>query len=146
MKSLIQAPLFINLIYFIIGILFGINPGMFSYGIVVSSPGGYVFQIQISILVFSLMTVVIGLSFIGIRILGSGLGDTSVSIINRAVVYFLLWAVFSTVSFGFLSSIPTFGYIIYGALSIFYAVGVFNEMATIGGGDSPAQGTGGGSE
>jgi len=131
---------------FIVGMVYGINPNLLNNSITLSAPGGYVFILNFASLTAGLCGIVIGLSFIGIKVLGSGLSDTTVSIINRAVVYFLMWAILSITTLGFLGLIPTFGYIIYGIISILYAFGVFQTLSTIGGADSPAGGTGGSSE
>ena len=136
MRELIIPPLIINLLMFVVGLVLGIDPTLVGNRIIVSAPGGYVFQLQLSLIIFSLIAVGIGVSFVGVRVLGSGLSDSSVSIINRCVVYFITWAILSTMSFSFLSTIPTFGYIIYGTMTLLYAFGVFLGIGEIGGGGS----------
>lgn len=136
MKVLILPPLIINLMMFTIGLIMGFAPGL----LVFSTPGGYVFQLQFSAFIFGMTSILISLSFIGVRILGSGLSDTTVMIINRAVAYSIIWTLLSTTTFAYLFGIPTFGSLIYTALSLFYGIGVFIEIASIGGGEAGSTG------
>jgi len=133
-----------NLFMFIIGTVLGLDYRL----VIVSTPGGYVFQINTNIIIFSVLTLIIGLSFIGIKVLGSGLSDTTVTIINRCVIYFVTWSILSTMSLSFLQLIPTFGNIIYMTLTFLYAFGVFYSCAEIGGvgGGSTSHEAKGGSE
>jgi len=127
MKELIVPPLIINIFTFIIGIVMGLNPGL----VVASTPGGFVFQLNTGIILFTVISIPILLAFTGFMVLGSGLGGTSVSIIVRCVISFVTWAILSTVTYSFLILIPTFGILIYGALTICYAIGVFLSIGDI---------------
>jgi len=144
LKELIKPCLFINLFIFIVGTMLGLDYRL----MVISMPGGYVYQINTNFIIFSVLAAVIALSFIGVKVLGSGLSDTTVSIINRCVIYFMTWAILSTMSLSFLQLIPTFGNIIYMALTFVYAFGVFYSCAEIGGvgGGTPSPEGRGGSE
>jgi len=143
MKELIAPPLIVNILMFIVGIVMGINPASVS----VNAPGGLVYSLQVSSLVFGVIAISIAVSFSGFRLLGSGLSDSSVSIINKCVVYFVIWTVLSTITFGFLSLIPApFGAIIYGTLTLLYSFGVFLEIASVGGGTGGGSGSTGGDD
>ena len=137
MREITIPALLINLLMFIIGVVMGINPNL----VTVSNPGGYVFQLQLgySILGASLGGVVIGIAFIGVKVLGSGLSDTSVAMINTIIIHGVAWAILSGVTYAFLWQIPTLGIIIYAGLSIFYAFGVFIGASQIGSGDGGQQ-------
>jgi len=138
MKQLIVIPLLINLFLFIYGTVLGVDPSL----ITLSAPGGYVFRIQLnySIIGFSTGAVVCGLAFISFQVLGSGLGATGVAMINNVVIHSLAWVILSTVSFGLLWSIPTFGIFAYAVMSIFYAFGVFLSTANVVGGEGAGDG------
>ena len=130
MKELIVPPLIINLMMFVVGIILGLNPTYLT----VTVPGGLYFELQVSTLLFTVISVSVGVAFAGFRLLGSGLSDSSISIINKCVAYFVTWLILSFVTFGFLMTIPQpFGSIIYSVLTLLYSFGVFLEVATIGG-------------
>jgi hypothetical protein len=65
----------------------------------------------------------------GISILGSGLSNSAQNIIYKSVFYYALWGIFSVLAFSGISSIP-FGTLIYLAFTIFYAVGVQEQINT----------------
>lgn len=147
MKELIVPSLMVNLLMFIIGIVLGVNPAL----ITVSTPGGYVFQVAGSAIIFSLIAVVISVgSLVGIRVLGSGISDTSVNVIIRCVVYFVTWSILSAVTYSFLTLLPfPFGEMIYATLTLLFAFGVFLSIGSIGGGgvsEGGASSSGGGEE
>lgn len=134
----IKIPcLLINLLMFVIGTVMGINPNL----VTISNPGGYVFQLQLgySVLGASLGGVVIAIAFIGVKVLGSGLSDTSVAMINNIIIHSLAWAILSSVTYAFLWQIPTLGIIIYAGLSILYAFAVFIGASGVGVGEGGQQ-------
>lgn len=137
MEDIVKPPLIINMLMFVMGAIMGINP----YLVTVSVPGGYVFNIQLgySAIGATLGAVIIAGAFIGVKVLGSGLSDTSVAMINHVIVYALSWAILSSSTYAFLWQIPTFGIIIYAGLSLWYAFGVFLGAAKIGSGDGAKQ-------
>lgn len=136
MRELIVPPLIVNLIMFIVGLVYGINPNFVTSEIVISNPGGYVFQFTLSAIFFGLISAIIGVALlIGIRALGSGIADASGSMVLRALIYSMVWTLLSTMTFGFLSLVPTFGLPLYSILSIMYAIGV---MLSLGEMDSVA--------
>lgn len=132
MKEFIMFPLLVNVLFFISGIILGVVPGT----VTISNPGGFVYIISYSTLLFSFITIGILVALLGIKVLGSGLSDASIQIINRCVVYFTLWGFLSTISFAFLYTFEVFGIIIYAVLTILYSIGVFvgiGDMDTSGG-------------
>lgn len=144
MKQLIVPPLLINLIMFIVGTVYGINPNLIANEVIISSPGGYVFQIQMSAIIFGVISaVIIVAGILGIRIVGSGIADASVSLIVRTTIYALTWSLLSIMTFGFLSLIPTFGYILYAIFSIMYGIGVLLQLAEVDSTSSKIQTQGG---
>lgn len=86
-----------------------------------------------------LIGIVIGImalaAFAGIKILGSGVSDVSVSTILVSSAFLALWAIFSVLSMSLIISIPLFGVILYFALTGMYTVGIINRVGGGGGGD-----------
>lgn len=145
MKELIVPPLIVNLIMFIVGLVYGINPNFVTSEITISNPGGYVFQFQISAIFFGLTSAVIGVALvIGIRALGSGIADASGSMVLRVLIYSIIWTLLSTMTFGFLSLVPTFGLPLYSILSIMYAIGVMLSLGEMDSTSSKIKTQGGG--
>lgn len=84
-----------------------------------------------------MLTVVITLAvIIGIRVLGSGLADSSISTIRSAIMYTGLWITLSLASVPLIESISIIGSVMYISLTIFYIVGVFQKITGGGGGGS----------
>lgn len=130
MRELIIPPLIINLMMFIVGIILGLNPTYLT----VTTPGGLYFELQMSSLIFTVIATCVGVAFAGFRLLGSGLSDSSISIINKCVVYFITWIILSSITFGFLMTIPVpFGSLVYSVLTLLYTFGVYLEISTVGG-------------
>jgi hypothetical protein len=74
-------------------------------------------------LIFLTVAVAIGVAS-GITILGSGLSGSSVMIIFKSTVFFMMWGFCSALGIGLIVSVPVFGYVIYLILTLLYSVGV----------------------
>ena len=66
----------------------------------------------------------------GVTILGSGLSTISQTIIYKSIFYFGLWGIFSALSIALLLSIPFIGSVFWLALTVFYVVGVQEQIGT----------------
>ena len=66
---------------------------------------------------------------IGVRILGSGISETSVRIISIGVVHTGLWLMLSILAMPLIISIEVFGTIIYIALTLGYTIGVIQKIS-----------------
>ena len=66
---------------------------------------------------------------IGVRILGSGISETSVRIISIGVVHTGLWLMLSILAMPLIISIEVFGTIIYIALTLGYTIGVVQKIS-----------------
>lgn len=80
----------------------------------------------IGLIVIIVSAIVLGL--IGIKVLGSGLSDTSVKIIWNGLVYYGLWGIFSVFGVDALTSIPIFGLFTWFLLTFIYTLGIFQNM------------------
>lgn len=76
--------------------------------------------------------IIVGLlcCLIGIRILGSGLSETSVKYLTTAIFYTGIWSLFSLLSYNFIISIKVFGLLLYISLTIIYVLGVVQKLTT----------------
>lgn len=75
-----------------------------------------------------IITVMLVAGLVGINIMGSGLGDTSVRWIMAGLSYGGIWLIFSGMCFGLFVEIPIFGLIIYIGLTVMYLIGVIEKM------------------
>lgn len=63
---------------------------------------------------------------LGIRVFGSGISETSISVIFRLLVLFLLWGLLSALTFSLFNDIPYgIGLLIWTVLSFMYGIGGF---------------------
>ena len=76
-----------------------------------------------------LIAITVGIAFVGIKVLGSGLSDPSVKVIITATVYTGLWLVLSVLASSLIFSIEIFGAIIYVVLTIIYVIGVIEKIS-----------------
>lgn len=76
-----------------------------------------------------LIAITVGIAFVGIKVLGSGLSDPSVRVIITATVYTGLWLVLSVLASSLIFSIEIFGNIIYVILTIIYVIGVIEKIS-----------------
>jgi len=67
----------------------------------------------------------------GVRVLGTGLSDTSQAMIFNSGIYLGLWGVFSVLAYSLIDDMSTFGWLIWLALTIMLVIGVAQQ--TIGG-------------
>ena len=67
---------------------------------------------------------------IGIRILGSGLSETSVRFLTTSIFYTGVWSLFSVLSYDLIISIEVFGLLLYITLTIIYVLGVVQKLTT----------------
>lgn len=65
---------------------------------------------------------------LGIRVLGSGLSETSVKTLVGGIAYTGIWMVLSIMSMPLILNIETFGTIIYVILTIGYVLGVIQKL------------------
>lgn len=72
------------------------------------------------------------IAIIGLRVLASGLSETSVKTLRTSIAYAGLWGVLSVLSYGLIVSIQTFGFIIYVVLSLLFVIGVFIKLGDNG--------------
>lgn len=72
---------------------------------------------------------------VGIKVLGSGLTETSVSTLIKGGALIALWAVCSAGSMVAIDAIPVFGMILYFCLTASYTLGIVNVIGHTGGGD-----------
>jgi hypothetical protein len=76
-----------------------------------------------------LLALIIGLTAVavvaGIRVLGSGLSEKSVTIIYNSTVYYGLWGIFSALSIVLFSALPLFGMLLWLGLTLCYSIGYF---------------------
>lgn len=74
--------------------------------------------------------VIVGLvAVLGIQILGSGLGDTTVRVMTIGITFSGIWIVFSLLAEPLISSIGIFGALIYVVLTIGYVIGVVQKIS-----------------
>ncbi|MDD4938494.1 MAG: hypothetical protein PHX34_05840 [Candidatus Shapirobacteria bacterium] len=65
---------------------------------------------------------------LGIRIFGSGISETSVSVAYKLLVLFLLWGILSTLTYDSFAEIPEgFGIIIWTVLTFMYGIGALTS-------------------
>ena len=83
-------------------------------------------------MVAGLTALIIGLTVLavtaGITILGSGLKESSINVVYKAVAYYGLWGIFSALSFAFFLEIPMFGLFMWIALTVVYTLGYFQSF------------------
>ncbi len=72
------------------------------------------------------------IAVIGLRVLASGLSETSVKTLRTSIAYGGLWGVLSVLSYGLIVSIQTFGSIIYVVLTLLFVIGVFIKLGDNG--------------
>jgi hypothetical protein len=69
-------------------------------------------------------------AIVGVNILGSGLSTMAQAIVYKSVFYFGLWAIFSVLSVDLIFSIPIVGSVIWLVLTLFYCLGVQEQVGT----------------
>lgn len=72
------------------------------------------------------------IAIVGLRVLASGLSETSVKTLRTSIAYGGLWGVLSVLSYGLIVSIQTFGFIIYVVLTLLFVIGVFIKLGDNG--------------
>lgn len=82
---------------------------------------------------FGLIAIIIGLMALacvaGLRILSTGVAETSIRTLILGTGLLAIWGVFSVLSIGILTAIPVFGAIFYFALSAVYTLGIMQQVA-----------------
>lgn len=85
-----------------------------------------------------LIALIVGLmaiaTVVGIRVLGSGVSDVSVSTLILGTSYLAVWGVFSVLALELILAINLLGPILYFALTILYTIGIISSLN--GGGSS----------
>jgi len=75
-----------------------------------------------------IITIIIAFStLVGIKILASGLSDSTVNIISVATAYGGIWAVLSVLSAGMIRDIELFGALMYITLTIAFVIGIVQK-------------------
>ena len=75
-----------------------------------------------------IITLVTIICLAGLQVLASGLSDPAVKTLRMSLMYGGIWAVLSVLTWSLIISIPIFGGIIWLALTVIYAIGVFQKM------------------
>lgn len=77
----------------------------------------------------AIAAIMIIVSFVGVRVFGSGLSEVSTSTIIKGTVLIAMWCVFSIMAIGLLAQIPLYlGGIFYFMLTVLYAVGIVQNI------------------
>jgi len=79
-----------------------------------------------AILILTVVAVAVGI--IGIRIFGSGFGETTVKYITLILTYVGIWMLFSLIAYPLIISITGLGTLIYLGLTIAYTIGVIQKL------------------
>lgn len=84
-----------------------------------------------SVALIALVTFLIAIGTIaGISIFGSGLGDTSISLLVKGTAFLSIWGIFSVMAFGMITAVPLIGVLFYFFLTVLYCVGVVNQVGS----------------
>lgn len=68
-------------------------------------------------------------SFVGIRVFGTGLSEISVSTIVKGSLFITIWAIFSALSIGLVIQVPySIGGIFYFFLTVLYTLGIIQQI------------------
>jgi len=126
MKALIYLSLTINFVLFFFGIIAG-------YSMSAVSVSGYAGSVNISTDLNNWVIVLLAIGFVlalvGLKVMGSGLSDSSVKIIITATIYIVLWAILSVYSLNLLVLLPMgIGNLLYSFLTVLYAIGCFMQL------------------
>lgn len=87
-------------------------------------------SLQGAIIWFFALMVIVGV--ITFQVLGSGLGETGQKTARTGLIATGVWGILSVLAWNLLTSIPTFGTIIWTVLTIIYAVDIFYSMGRNG--------------
>lgn len=129
LKNLSNFSIFVNVFLFILNIVqnndvtsidIDFSLGIFSYS----------GTINLIVLIVTIGIILIALALVGTNVLGSGLSDTSVSLIIRVVAYVVLWIVISLTTLTFLEPLEITGDMLWGIMTLFYALGLLGSIAT----------------
>jgi len=76
--------------------------------------------------------IIVGLlcTILGIRILGSGISETSVRFLTTCVFYTGIWSLFSVLSYELIINIKVFGLLLYITLTIIFVLGVVQKLTS----------------
>jgi len=79
----------------------------------------------------AIIAIVMVISLLGASILGSHIfGDTGLKMFYNAVVYYGLWAIFSTFCYTIIINIPFFGVLLWFFFTFIFSLGVFGKMGS----------------
>lgn len=91
------------------------------------------FDVSSSFGIIALIVAIMAVAVVaGVKVLGSGIGDTSVSTIIKGTAFISLWAAFSVASLGLIAAIPYLGPIFYFFLTAVYTVGIMGQIGSGG--------------
>ena len=111
-------------------LIFALLQGLASGDVTLTTPWG-TFNIALDATALSgiVITFAVLIALVGIQILGSGLGDTSVQVISRIIVYALVWSIFSVFACIYFTSIThAIGTLLYWILTVLFFLGVFIDL------------------
>lgn len=74
-------------------------------------------------------------TIVGLRILGFGISETSVSTLMKGTAYLSLFLLASAFSAAEITAVPIFGWIFYFLLTAVYTLGLLGTIGTVGGAD-----------
>ena len=123
LKSLANISTLFHVIMFIISILF--ISSSYSNGNVNFGSVNYNLSFTIVTMVVSLIAIGITVSLVGINFMGSGLNDTSTSLVVRLVILGCFWVILSSVTFPIFMMYAIIGIPLYTILSILFAFNLF---------------------
>jgi len=76
--------------------------------------------------------IAVAVMILGLRVLASGLSDSSVRIMCVALSYVGIWFFLSVLAMPLMVSIEIFGFIIYISLTLLFTIGVIEKMSGVG--------------
>lgn len=86
-----------------------------------------------------ILTIIIAVSIIGsiigIRVLGSGLSETTIKILYNTIFFYGIWGLFSVYALEWFLLIPVVGWLFYGALTGILSFGIIQQINGTGGND-----------
>jgi len=76
--------------------------------------------------------IAVAVMILGLRVLASGLSDSSVRIMGVAISYVGIWFFLSVLAMPLIIGIEIFGFVIYISLTLTYTIGVIEKMSGVG--------------
>lgn len=126
-EKLYKFALFFNFCVFVfyvvfVGSVYNI-PIQFSMGNI-----NFSFSVNLLTMLFAIITIFTIIALVGTNVFGSGLSDTSITLIIKVTAYVIVWLVSSLFTLSFLSPIGNYGTIFYAILSVVYTLGFLQTL------------------